>query len=63
MYRSLWKNAFGKDDLKNNRPLIIRGGRMAFEFLDRRLIASNQWRNTTNNFFGVMSSIGQDKND
>jgi hypothetical protein len=58
-----FKNAFGKDDLKNNRPLIIRGGRMAFEFLDRRLIASNQWRNTTNNFFGVMSSIGQDKND
>ena len=58
-----FKNAFGTDDLKNNRPLIIRGGRMAFEFLDRRLIASNQWRNTTNNFFGVLTSIGQDKND
>lgn len=57
------KNALGKDQLGNNRPIMIRGGRMAFEFLDRRLIASNEWRNTTNNFLGYRASLGQDKND
>jgi hypothetical protein len=58
-----FKKALGTDALGNNRPLIIRGGRMAFEFLDRRLIALNQWRNTTNNFLGFRASLGQDKND
>jgi hypothetical protein len=58
-----FKKALGKDDLGNNRPLFIRFGRQAFEFMDRRLIGLNQWRNTTNNFLGFRSSIGQDKND
>jgi hypothetical protein len=58
-----FKNALGKDMLGNNRPLIIRGGRMAFEFLDRRLIALNAWRNTTNNFLGGRVTLGQDNND
>jgi hypothetical protein len=58
-----FKNGLGKDPLGNNRPLIIRGGRQTFEFLDRRLIGLNQWRNTTNNFLGVRAQLGQDKND
>jgi len=58
-----FKNALGKDKLGNNRPLSIRGGRMWLEMLDRRLIANNQWRNTTNNFTGVKVSLGADKND
>jgi hypothetical protein len=58
-----FRNALGKDGLGNSRPLMIRGGRMAFEFLDRRLIALNEWRNTTNNFLGFRASLGQDKND
>lgn len=58
-----FNNTLPKDPLGNNRPILIRGGRMTFEFLDRRLIALNQWRNTTNNFLGGRMSIGQDKND
>ncbi len=53
-----FKNALGE-----NRPISIRAGRMAFEVLDRRLIARNEWRNTTNNFQGVRALFGQNKND
>jgi hypothetical protein len=53
-----FKNLFGYE-----RPLHIRIGRMAFEFLDRRLIALNEWRNTTNTFQGVRTTIGQEKNN
>jgi hypothetical protein len=53
-----FKNLFGYD-----RPLTIRGGRMAFEFLDRRLIGQNEWRNTTNTFQGGRITVGQEKNN
>lgn len=52
-----------KDALGNKRPVSLRFGRMAFEFLDRRLIGANLWRNTTNTFTGFRLSLGQDKND
>lgn len=55
--------AFGEDPRGNLRPLSIRVGRMAFEVLDRRLIARNEWRNTTNNFDGVRVSLGQQSSD
>lgn len=58
-----FEDILGRDKLNNNRPLSLRFGRMAFEFLDRRLIGLNQWRNTTNNFTGFKLSLGQDKND
>ncbi|MBF4989146.1 alginate export family protein [Methylophilus sp. 14] len=54
---------FGKDDLGNSRPFWVRGGRLAWESLDRRLIARNEWRNTTNTFQGVRANIGEKKND
>lgn len=53
----------GKDDLGNHRPISIKAGRQAFEYTDRRLLARNEWRNTTNNFQGVRTTIGQSKND
>lgn len=53
-----FKNLFGYD-----RPLHLRVGRMAFEFLDRRMIGLNEWRNTTNTFQGVRTTIGQEKNN
>jgi hypothetical protein len=53
---------FPKDDFGNEVPLSFRYGRMAFEFLDRRLIALNQWRNTTNNFNGLRFALGKDEN-
>ncbi|MCS6972766.1 MAG: alginate export family protein, partial [Leptospiraceae bacterium] len=45
------------------RPVHLRLGRMAFEFLDRRLIALNEWRNTTNTFEGLRATLGQEAND
>jgi hypothetical protein len=57
------ESIFGKDDLGNNRPFWVRGGRLAWEDLDRRLIARNEWRNTTNTFQGVRANIGEKKND
>jgi hypothetical protein len=51
------------DALGADRPLRIQAGRMAFEYLDRRLIARNEWRNTTGNFQGVRAILGQASND
>jgi len=53
-----FKNALGPD-----RPLRFQAGRLAFEYLDRRLISRNPWRNTTNNFDGFRIILGQDTND
>jgi hypothetical protein len=53
----------GKDALGNDRPIWIRAGRHAWEAGDRRLIARNEWRNTTNTFEGIRSNIGEKKND
>jgi hypothetical protein len=49
--------------LGNNRPLSIRAGRMHLELLDRRLIANNEFRNTTNNFEGFRIQFGKKQND
>lgn len=46
--------AFGVD-----LPLSVRLGRMAFEQVDRRLVARNGWRNTTNTFQGARVVIGR----
>lgn len=53
----------GKDDLGHEHPIWIRAGRHAWEAIDRRLIARNEWRNTTNTFQGVRAQIGDKKND
>lgn len=58
-----FKDALGQDDLGNHRPIRIRGGRMAWEAVDRRMLGSNQWRNTTNNFEGFRVTFGQEVND
>ncbi|MGE0194993.1 MAG: alginate export family protein, partial [Methylocystis sp.] len=58
-----FKDALGKDDLGNNRPLILRAGRFHLELLDRRLIGNNQFRNTTNNFEGFRIKLGKKEND
>lgn len=39
-------------------PVSVRLGRMAFELVDRRLVARNNWRNTTNTFQGGRAVIG-----
>jgi hypothetical protein len=57
------KTFLGKDDLGHEHPIWIRAGRHAWEAVDRRLIARNEWRNTTNTFQGVRAQIGDRKND
>ena len=52
-----------KDNLGNDRPISLKYGRHAFELSDRRLVARNEWRNTTNNFQGLRTHFGQAKND
>ncbi|MEK0444977.1 MAG: hypothetical protein RLZZ399_298 [Verrucomicrobiota bacterium] len=58
-----FKDLLGKDPHGNARPLSLRYGIHNFEFLDRRIIANNQWRNTANTFQGFHGSIGQESND
>lgn len=58
-----FEDALGTDDRGNNRPLSLRYGIHNFEFLDRRLLANNQWRNTANTFQGFHGSLGQEKSD
>jgi len=63
-YGELYLNdALGTDDLGNVRSLSVKAGRMAFDLSDRRLIARNEWRNTTNSFQGVRATLGQQKSD
>ena len=64
LYGELWfGEALGRDALGNGRPLSLRWGIHNFEFLDRRLLGNNQWRNTANTFVGFHGSLGQEKND
>ncbi len=58
-----FKGALGEDDRKQQRPLRVRVGRMAYEAVDRRLIGRNEWRNTTNTFEGFRINLGQEAND
>lgn len=51
------------DPRGNARPLSLRYGIQNFEFLDRRLLGNNQWRNTANTFLGLRGAVGQDAND
>lgn len=57
-----FKRALGEDERGQNRPLRLRVGRMAYETLDRRFIARNEWRNTTNSFEGFRLNLGQQDN-
>lgn len=41
------------------RPVSVKAGRQAFEYVDRRLLARNEWRNTTNTFDGLRATMGR----
>lgn len=58
-----FKKALGVDDRGNDRPVRFRVGRMAYEATDRRFIARNEWRNTTNSFEGFRINVGREAND
>jgi Alginate export len=64
LYAELYfKSGLGHDPHGNARPFSLRYGIHNFEFLDRRLIGNNQWRNTANTFQGFHGSLGQESND
>ena len=64
LYGELYfEDVLGHDSRSNARPFSLRYGIHNFEFLDRRLIGNNQWRNTANTFRGFHSSLGQESND
>lgn len=52
-----------KDALGPDRPLSFRVGRQAFDLANRRQVARNGFRNTTNAFDGFRLTLGQQKND
>lgn len=58
-----FKNGLGVDDRNQDRPIRFRVGRMAYEVIDRRFIARNEWRNTTNTFEGFRLNLGREVND
>lgn len=58
-----FKGAFGQDDLGNDRPLSVKAGRLGFEMTDKRLVARNEFRNTTNTFQGLRVTLGQKNSD
>lgn len=48
------------DDVAGNAPLSLSFGRMAFDWVDRRLISRNRNRNTINAFDGFRLCLGSD---
>ena len=52
-----------KDVLGKGYPVQFRMGRMSLDYVDRRLVARNRWRNTTNAFDGFRLRLGQPTSD
>ncbi len=64
LYGELYfKSLLGHDAIGNKRPLSVRFGIHNFDYLDRRLLSNNEWRNTANTFKGFIGSLGQESND
>lgn len=52
-----------RDALGLGRPLRFQAGRMTLQYVDRRLVSRNGWRNTLNQFEGFRVIFGQQSND
>lgn len=52
-----------KEAWDGEHPLRFQYGRMTLDQVDRRLVARNVWRNTTNRFQGFRGILGQRTSD
>lgn len=59
----LFGELYFKDALGKDYPASFRAGRMTLEYLDRRLLRRNRWRNTTDAFDGMRLQLGQPSAD
>ena len=55
----LYGELFFKQSWIAGKQLSLKFGRQAFEYTDRRLLARNEFRNTTNNFDGIRAILGK----
>ncbi|MCG3129782.1 MAG: hypothetical protein FLDDKLPJ_00517 [Phycisphaerae bacterium] len=54
---------FFKDALGPGYPVRLQAGRMSFDLVNRRLVARNRWRNTTNAYDGFRLMLGDAQSD
>ena len=59
----LFGELYFKGALGQGRPLRFQVGRMSFEYVDRRLVGRNRWRNTVNAYDGFRLQLGRQAND
>jgi len=52
-----------KDALGPGQPVRFQVGRMSLDYVDRRLVSRNRWRNTVNAFDGFRMQLGQPTSD
>ena len=57
-----FKDILPKDAFGNKTPISFKYGNMLLEYLDRRLIAGNLWRNTVGILNGYVAQFGHEKN-
>ncbi len=62
-FMQAYAELYFKDAIETDSPIRLQYGRMAMEYVDRRLIARNEWRNTTNNFQGFRAILGEQSNE
>ncbi|WP_295685152.1 alginate export family protein, partial [uncultured Nevskia sp.] len=59
----LYGELFFKQSWVADKQLSLKFGRQAFEYTDRRLLARNEFRNTTNNFDGIRAILGKQSDE
>ncbi len=59
----LYGELYFPDGAGSDQPLRFRFGRMSFDAIDRRLVARNRFRNTTNSFEGIRVTLGDHTTD
>jgi hypothetical protein len=62
-FLQLFAELYFADAFGENEPLRFQAGRFTLDLIDRKLIARNRWRNTTNAFDGFRVRIGEATSD